>query len=338
MTDASRYPMSHAMRRFVEQTEAFFNTSPTLAEQRSAYRRMAAAFTPPRPKGVSSQDIRLGAGQSSVHVRRYQPAGKTPSAGWPTLLYAHGGGWYLGDLDSHDFITAALCASLSAVVIAIDYRLAPEHPFPAALDDCLVVWQAVQAQASQLHLARHRIAVLGDSAGGNLMAALCLRLRDRGGSQPCGQVLLYPALSHHGDYPSYRQHAHAPLLSRGDMQASLQHYLATDTKATDDQAGPAEAASLANLPPAFIAVAEYDPLCDEGMQYAARIQAEGGQARLYLGRQLVHGCLRARASCPEVEDLYQAMLAELRDMLARPASTQQSKQECRVNESSRCLE
>lgn len=190
MTIAETYALSSWMAAFVRKTISFAIPDTALTAQREAYLRMALAFTPPRPPGVSSQDSQIGPPESSLSIRRYQPAGLPPASGWPAVLYLHGGGFILGDLDSHDFITAALCNSLGAVVIALDYRLAPEHPFPAAFEDSLAVWHSIQSDAERLQVDSRRIALVGDSAGGNLAAALCLSLRDKDGIQPCGQALV----------------------------------------------------------------------------------------------------------------------------------------------------
>lgn len=297
------------MAAFVSKTISFGTPDTAIAAQREAYSRMALAFTPPRPAGVSSQDGLIGPPEQPRPMRRYQPAGPRPARGWPAVLYLHGGSFCLGGLDSHDFITAALCGSLEAVVIALDYRLAPEHPFPAAFEDSQAAWHGIQADAERLQVDPRRIAVVGDSAGGNLAATLCLYLRDQGGIQPCGQALVYPSLTVDEELHSHLEHADAPLLSRAESLASRSYYR------PDPRMAPLAATSFVGLPPTFVAVAEWDPLRDEGIRYVSRIEETGGQACLHMGRGLVHGCLRAMGACPEVDRLYAAMVTQLRHML-----------------------
>lgn len=314
MPTAKIYALSAPMAAFVSKTLSFGSPDVTIAVQRDAYAHMALAFTPPRPTGVSSQDSFIGPPEQPRPMRRYQPAGPRPASGWPAVLYLHGGSFCLGDLDSHDFITAALCASLDAVVMALDYRLAPEHPYPAAVEDSLSAWHCMQADAQRLQVDPWRIAVVGDSAGGNLAATLCQSLRDQGGIQPCGQALVYPTLTADEALPSHLEHANAPLLSRAECLASQSGYR------PDPQKAPLAASSFAGLPSTFVAVAEWDPLRDDGICYVSRIQQAGGQASLHSGLGLVHGCLRAIGACPEVDRLYAALVAQLRRMFEVPGA------------------
>ncbi|MGH8355207.1 MAG: alpha/beta hydrolase, partial [Pseudomonas sp.] len=300
---ASRYALSAPMAAFVERSLGFTATEPSLQALREAYSRMSRAFTPERPAGLAVTDLSL----RQVPVRLYRPSGVRPENGWPCVLYLHGGGWVLGDLDSHDFITADLAARLNAVVIAVDYRLAPEHPFPAAFDDCLAVWQALGAEQRALELDPARLAVAGDSAGGNLAAALCLALRDAGEPLPCGQALLYPGLGGDPDLPSRSQCADAPLLSAADLDCYLALYLPGPAR-RNPYAQPLAATHFERLPPAFIAVAEFDPLRDDGHRYHERLSAAGVAVSFHLGQGLVHGCLRARGQVPEVDLLYDKLL------------------------------
>lgn len=308
--------MAAELTEFVARTTELSACDGDLDAQRASYRRMAQAFTPPRPPGVTAQDLTMTQAGRSVPTRLYLPPGQAPSAGWPCVCYLHGGGWAFGDLDSHDFITAALAADLHAAVLAVDYRLAPEHPFPAAFDDALLAWRALQADAAQLGLDPRRIAVAGDSAGGNLAAALCLALRDAGEPLPCGQALLYPSLGGAMSLPSYREQADAPLLSARDSAYFRNLYLPDADSHTDPRAAPLEAECFDGLPPAFVAVAECDPLRDDGVEYVRRLQDAGAAVTFYLGTGLVHGCLRARGQSAAVDRLYGALIAVLARFLA----------------------
>lgn len=302
----AEYPISSQMRVFVDKTESFTSTDTSLAGLRQNYNRMCQAFTPPPPQDLLIEDFSLG----GVAVRSYRPTTASPSDGWPCLLYIHGGGWAVGGLDSHDFICFELAAALQVLVIAIDYRLAPEHPFPAAYDDCRSVWQAIQAGQGPHAINRQRLVVAGDSAGGNLAAALCLGLRDDGLPVPNAQVLIYPGLGGPADLPSRRDCKDAPLLSAADADGYKTLYLRDANPSP--YAMPLLAKDFGGLPKAFIAVAQFDPLRDDGMLYAERLQAAGVATVLYPGKGLVHGCLRARRQVPEVDRLYDCLLDYLR--------------------------
>jgi acetyl esterase len=301
------YPISPQMAAFVARTESFTSDDSSLAGLRQNYDRMCQAFTPPVPEGLTVNDFSLG----GVGVRSYVPTTPTPAQGWPCLLYMHGGGWVVGGLDSHDFICFELASALQVLVIAIDYRLAPEHPFPAAYEDCRVVWQALQARAAPYAIDPQRLAVIGDSAGGNLAAALCLGLRDDGQPLPRAQVLIYPGLGGPADLPSRRDCMDAPLLSTADTDCYLALYLRGAGKPSA-YAMPLLARDFSGLPKALVAVAQFDPLRDDGMLYAERLQQSGVAAVLYPGKGLVHGCLRARGQVPEVDRLYGYLLDYLR--------------------------
>jgi len=299
----SRYPISPELAAFVEKTESFTSDDSSLAGLRQNYDRMCRAFTPAKPEGLQVEDLTL----AGVGVRSYLPASPVPADGWPCLLYMHGGGWVVGGLDSHDFICFELATALQVLVIAIDYRLAPEHPFPAAYEDCRAVWQAIQARQAPYAIDLRRLVVMGDSAGGNLAAALCMGLRDDGQPLPRAQVLIYPGLGGPCDLPSRRDCMDAPLLSSADTDGYLALYLQGSGNPSP-YAMPLLAADFSGLPKALIAVAQFDPLRDDGMLYAERLQVAGVATVLYPGKGLVHGCLRARRQVPEVDRLYDYLL------------------------------
>lgn len=301
------YPISPQLAAFITQTESFATDDSSLAGLRQAYDRMGQAFTPAPPQGLHVSDFSLG----GVTVRSYLPKAPPPTEGWPCLLYIHGGGWVVGGLDSHDFICFELAATLQVLVIAIDYRLAPEHPFPAAYEDCRAVWQAIQAGEGPQAINLQRLVVAGDSAGGNLAAALCLGLRDDGEPLPGAQVLIYPGLGGPADLPSRRDCRDAPLLSTADTDCYLALYL-RGTGNPSAYAMPLLAEDFGGLPKALIAVAQFDPLRDDGLLYAERLRAAGVEVLLYPGKGLVHGCLRARGQVPEVDQLYDCLLHYLR--------------------------
>jgi acetyl esterase len=295
------YPLSVQIQAFVEKTVSFNSTETSLEGLRQAYGEMCQAFTPPRPAGLYVVDFEL----AGVRVRSYQPPDSPPAGGVPCIVYLHGGGWVVGDLDSHDFICAELASTLGVLVIAVDYRLAPEYPFPAAFYDCLAVWRALRA--GPFRLDPERTLVAGDSAGGNLAAAVCLALRDAGEPVPCAQVLIYPGLGGDHRLPSRSECADAPLLSSSDLDCYQALYLRGTAK-PGAYAMPLLAGDLSGLPQAWIAVAQFDPLRDDGVQYAERLNAADVPATLYYGNGLVHGCLRARGQVTEVDALYETLI------------------------------
>lgn len=305
------YPLSSELAGFVSATLGFTATEPGIQGMREAYSRMCRAFTPVHPPGLEVCDLFL----ADVPVRCYRPAGLSSKDDAPCVIYLHGGGWVVGDLDSHDFITAPLALDLNAVVIAVDYRLAPEHPFPAAFEDCLAVWHAVQMLAAQLGIDPQRVAIAGDSAGGNLAAALCLALRDAGDIQPVAQALIYPGLGGAADLPSRSECADAPLLSRNDVEWYRTLYLSHRQQENLPYAMPMLANDFSNLAPAFIAVAQFDPLRDDGVCYHRALLEAGGESQLYPGLGLVHGCLRAKGQAAEVDALYERIVEALRGFL-----------------------
>ncbi|MBY4675369.1 alpha/beta hydrolase [Marinobacterium arenosum] len=293
-----RFPLSPAMQAFVEQTESFYPAELIdrgIAAQRDAYDAMADYFSLPRPPTVEVWDQPL----NGVPVRRYRPQGDSAAT---QILFAHGGGWYLGGLDSHDSFCAQLAQDCRREVIAVDYRLAPEAPFPAALDDLSAVYRALLAEQAAAPL------LLGDSAGGNLVAALTLRCRRLGLPQAVGQVLVYPALAVPGSLPSHQEMADAPLLDRAAIEFCWQCYGPQRGAVVGEQA-PLSADSFDGLPPAAIFAAQFDPLSDDARCYGDVLNAAGVDAEYRQIAGLVHGALRAVNRASEADQLYRLICA-----------------------------
>jgi acetyl esterase len=200
----------------------------------------------------------------------------------------------LGDLDTNDSIAWGFAEGTGATVVSIDYRLAPEHPYPAAFDDSYTVVTHLARHASAFGIDPARIAVGGDSAGGNLTAAVALAARDRGGPAIAAQILIYPVLGTDTDLPSYRENADAPLLTRDGMIHYLDAYLGAHRAAPPAYAMPMTANDLTRLPPAFVHTAEYDPLRDEGKIYADRLAEAGNEVEYRCALGMVHSFMRAR--------------------------------------------
>jgi len=221
------------------------------------------------------QDLKIPHAERPIPIRIYTPAAEGP---FPCLVYFHGGGWVVCDLDTHDAVCRAIARRAEAVVVAVDYRLSPEYKFPAAVEDCYAATGWVAANAARLAVDPRRIAVGGDSAGGNLSTVMCLKSRDEGGPSLGLQVLVYPVTNLASfDTPSYREFAEGYYLTRTEMEWFRGHYLARTEDAHSPYASPLLAPDLRGLPPALVITAECDPLRDEGEAYAKRL-AEAGVA------------------------------------------------------------
>jgi acetyl esterase len=246
-------------------------------------------------------------------LRVYRP---TTEPDLPVVVFAHGGGWVICDLDSHDPLCRTLAAEVGAVVVAVDYRRAPEDPYPAALDDLEAALRWVVAGATGLGVDVTRLAVAGDSAGGNLAAAVALRARDSGGPAIAAQLLVYPVLDSSLASDSYREFADGFGLTRAGMSWYWEQYVADPARRTEPGAAPSYADSLAGLPPAIVAVAECDPLRDEGVAYAERIAREGGQAWSRVYPSGFHGFLSLPPGIlPVADEALAEVTARLRDLL-----------------------
>jgi acetyl esterase len=248
----------------------------------------------------------------AVALRVYRPES---ASSLPLLLYAHGGGWVTGSLDSHDRLCRMLANRLPAAVVAVDYRCAPEHTYPAALDDVATAWHWARAHATELGADGLRYVVAGDSSGGNLAAALTIRLRADGTPQPDLQLLLYPALDATCSRASYREFATGYNLTGAQMAWYWEAYRAG--AAIDAmEFSPLAGADLSGLPVAVIAVAEYDVLRDDGIDYAHALVAAGVPVRVVHCEGMIHGFLRWAGSVPAVRTWIDAIATAGRNALA----------------------
>ena len=209
----------------------------------------------------------------------------------PALMYFHGGGWTIGDLDTHDVVCRQLALGARCAVFSVDYRLGPEYPFPAAVEDCLAATRYVQQHAEELRVDGKRIAVGGDSAGGNLAAVVALHARDAGWPPLAFQLLVYPATDQRLNTASHGRNGRGYLLEREGIEFFRRCYLPDAEAYTDWRASPLLAASHCGLPPAFVITAGYDPLLDEGRAYAERLRAAGVQVAHREYPDMVHGFL-----------------------------------------------
>jgi acetyl esterase len=266
---------------------AYHQLSPKDARQ--LFRETRPASTPTPPQIGMVRDLTADGPLGPIPLRVYRPAGVPASTPLAVLVFFHGGGWVIGDLETHDVLCRQLTAGSGVSVVSVDYRLAPEHKFPAAVDDAWAATRWVVAHAGELAVDASRVAVGGDSAGGNLAAVVTLLARDKGAPAIAVQVLIYPVTDLVGETQSYRDFAEGYLLTREGMRWFIAHYLTAEAEAADWHASPIRAQSLAGLPPALIVTAGFDPLRDEGEAYAERLRDADVRVDAVCYGGMIHG-------------------------------------------------
>jgi acetyl esterase/lipase len=263
--------------------------TPELIRQATSMQR--AMFGEPEPvANVENRAIPGPAGD--IPIRIYTPSGNGP---FPVLVFFHGGGWVICDLDTHDDICRSLTNQAACIVISVDYRLAPEHKFPAAPEDCYAATRWAAGNAAQLNGDPSRVAVGGDSAGGNLAAVISQMARNQGGPPLVFQLLIYPATDFTANTPSSEENAHGYFLEKQDMIWFMNHYLNAEEDKLNPLASPLKASDLSGLPPALIITAQYDPLRDEGELYGQRLKAAGVPVTMSRYNGMIHGFLSMAA-------------------------------------------
>jgi acetyl esterase len=284
-----------------------------VADARRA-RRSQLVVDPPRVEIAKVEDDLVPGPLGGIPVRWYRPS---PESGLPVTLYFHGGGWTVDDLDTHDHLCRRLASRSQSVVVSVAYRRGPEHPYPAAVEDAYAATQWVVAVGRERGVDPTRLAVAGDSAGGNLATVLALLYRDRRGPAVRFQALAYPVTDHwQAGRASYDQYAEGYTLSREFMKWAFQHYLPDGFDRTDPYAFPLRAADLGGLPPALLVTAEFDPLRDEGRAYAERLRAAGVTVEhVHLDDQL-HGFLLQEATVDRARQAVDHFAAAIRRGLA----------------------
>jgi acetyl esterase len=260
----------------------------TVEEARESIRARTPALGPFEDV-AAVVDHRVPVAGGEITVRAYSPGGRGPH---PALVYYHGGGWVIGDLYTHDGICRSLANAARCAVLSVDYRLAPEWKYPVAADDSYAALEWAVANAARLEIDPRRIAVGGDSAGGNLATVVALMARERSGPALVHQVLIYPVTDYDLNTRSYMENATGYVLTREGMRWFWNHYLGRDAQGREPHASPFRASSLAGLPPALVITAEYDPLRDEGEAYAARLRDAGVPVTLTRYPGMFHGFIR----------------------------------------------
>jgi len=264
---------------------------------RDLYRRICTAATvPPADVQVTPHEARFGG--RAVRVRIYRP--RDVDGRLPVTLYFHGGGFVLGDLDAYDAVCRQLCADSGVMVVAAAYRLAPEHPYPAAVEDGFAALGWIAEAIRGFGGDPGRLAVAGDSAGAALAATTALMARDAGGPAIAFQLLVYPpaAGGHEGAYPSRERHAGGPTLTRRTMDYFSRHYFGPAAKAPDWRGAPLMAPSLAGLPPTLLVLAAHDALRDEAMAYGEALGAAGNAVAIVEYHGLAHGFISMAGAVP----------------------------------------
>jgi acetyl esterase len=247
----------------------------TAPEAREFYSQARLVSNPEPPELESVKPLSIGAPHGAIAARIYTPKTLRKTNGLaPCLVFFHGGGWVIGDLETHDVVCRKLAHEGELIVVSVDYRLAPEHPFPAAVDDAIASTKWIAANAKQLGIDASQLMVGGDSAGGNLAAVVSLASRDGNGPGIAGQVLIYPATDFSRRHPSHREPETSILLTHSVIGWFMNHYLG-GADIDDWRASPARAKTLAGLPPAYVLTAGADPLRDEGDEYARRLKEAG---------------------------------------------------------------
>jgi acetyl esterase len=259
------------------------------AVARRLYRDVRGALTPD-PPAIESSHLLLAPGKAGpIPVRAYRPRGSSRDEILPALVYFHGGGWVIGDLDTHDVVCRTLANGARCAVFSVEYRKAPESPFPAAVEDCFSGLDFVCKNSQSLKVNATQLAVGGDSAGGNLATVIALMARDAGGPALAFQLLIYPATDQRMGHPSIDRNGDGYLLTKKTMEYFRAFYLPDRADFEDWRASPMLAKSLAGLPPAYVMTCGYDPLVDEGRAYAERMKDEGVAVEYREHADMVHG-------------------------------------------------
>lgn len=287
------HPQCQAVLNASAKAPTAFDTDDPV-EARARYDAGTAVFATPSPALAEVKNGELPGPGGAIPFRLYRPAGGDGGP-LPMVAFFHGGGWIFGGLDSHDHVCRALAHQAGAITVSVDYRLAPEHKFPAAFDDCLTATRWLRDNAGDLGGDPARLAVAGDSAGGNLAAAVCLALRDSGASLPVFQYLIYPAVDLACDADSHERLGEGYLLTKDGIEHCVDSYLTCEGETEDPRASPLRAKTLAGLPPALVQTAAFDPLSDEGKAYADRLAADGVPATHTRYDGMIHGFVRMGA-------------------------------------------
>ncbi len=307
-------PLAPAARTLIDQLEsdggpALWEMSPDEARALSAV--MGAMDDPPEVAAVEDRVIAGPAGDVSARI--YTPDAPAPR---PVVAFFHGGGFVICSVETHDGLARRLTNALGAVVVSVEYRLAPEARCPAAAEDCYAATQWAHEHAAELGADPARLMVAGDSAGGNLAAVVSLMAREQGGPPITSQALVYPVIDAACDAPSYTENAEGYFLTAPGMRWFWDHYLGPDGDGADPHASPIRASDLSGLPPAVVITAEFDPLRDEGEAYAEALQAAGVPVVVRRYDGMIHGFVSMPILFPEADDAVARIADAMQESLA----------------------
>jgi acetyl esterase len=309
------HPQARALLKLIEDSKMppTHTLPPEMA--RKLYLERRTFSQPTVPDVALAEDLKAEGPHGAIALRHYRPAASSANAVLPVLVYYHGGGWVIGDLDTHDVLCRQLANASGCSVVAVDYRLAPEHRFPAAFDDSLAATYWVAREAKGLKIDASRLAVGGDSAGGNLAAAVAIAARDKADLQITYQLLIYPATDQRPGFPSRTSNGQGYLLTADTMKYFHDHYITDQASDLDWRASPLLAPSLAGLPPALVLTAGFDPLLDEGLAYAKALTDAGNRAAYLCFQRQIHGFITMGRVLDEANTAVALCAAELRRAL-----------------------
>ena len=309
------HPQTRGLLDFIEQKKIPPTHTLSVADARAYYRDRRSVTQPVPAEVALVRDLQMPGPASTLTLRLYRPIGSSGTARLPVLVYYHGGGWVIGDLDTHDSLCRELANASGCAVVAVDYRLAPEHRFPAAALDCVAATRWVRDHAAELQLDASRLAVGGDSAGGNLAAVVAIEARDSGDLAIAFQLLIYPATDQHRGAPSHTSNGQGFLLTTDTMDYFGNHYINDRVHYKDWRASPLLHTDLSKLPPALVLTAGYDPLRDEGAAYAEALTAAGNRASYICFERQIHGFITMGKVLDEANAAVAMCAAELRRVL-----------------------
>ncbi|MES2940379.1 MAG: alpha/beta hydrolase [Pseudomonadota bacterium] len=306
------HPQARALLRLIEETGVAPTHLLSPEEARRVYRERRG-FTQPAPPDVAlARDLTADGPDGPIALRLYRPLGSEAAQQLPVLVYYHGGGWTIGDLDTHDTLCRQLANAAGCAVVAVDYRMGPEHRFPAAVDDSIAALRWVARNAGELRLDASRMAVGGDSAGGNLAAVVAIAAHDAGDLPLRFQLLVYPATDMRRGAPSHQTNGRGYMLTSDSLRYYHDHYIDDARHDTDWRASPLLRDDLRGLAPAFVLTAGYDPLRDEGLDYAQRLTEAGVRTTQVCFERQIHGFILMGRVLHEADDAVQLCALQLR--------------------------
>ena len=309
------HPQARALLKLIEEKGLPPTHTLSPAEARTWYRERRFVTQPNPPEVALVRELKATGPAGDIALRLYRPLGSMAEQLLPVLVYYHGGGWTIGDLESHDTLCRELANGSGCAVVAVDYRMGPEHRFPAAVDDSLAATRWVHANAASLQLDASRMAVGGDSAGGNLAAVVAIAARVAGDLPVAFQLLIYPATDMRRGAPSHDSNGQGYLLTKDTISYFHDHYIDDERHDIDWRASPLLQPDLSRLPPSFVLTAGYDPLRDEGLQYAQALTEAGSKATLVCFERQIHGFITMGKVLDEANVAVSLCASQLRQAL-----------------------